>query len=113
MNYSEFTIKVALDTTTSPKVVVIPKHPTLPRHVKITRIPIGSAPFTFTSFKPAEDPGPFSGIVCEPLQITAYYDANAAGEHGYTIEVAPTPPDGQVYSSDVVGNGGGPTIRNK
>jgi hypothetical protein len=103
-------IQVALDSTNSPPVVVIPEHPTIQRHDNIQWTPIANEPFTFSSFTPKKKP--FSTVVLGPQLITAQYDADAAGEHGYVIVVTATA-NGKRYRSTVIGNGGSPTIKNK
>jgi hypothetical protein len=106
-------IQVSLDTTKKPPVIVKPAHPNVQRHVKIqwTQV-VTNEHFTFYSFTPKENPSPFSNIVLSDQQITANYDANAAGEHGYVIVVTATA-DGKHYSSAAITNGGGPTIKNR
>jgi hypothetical protein len=105
-------IQVALDTTIKPPVVVVPGHPIVQRHDKIRWTQITNQNFTFYSFTPEESPGPFSNIKVSNKKITASYDANAAGEHGYVIGVTATA-NGRRYSSTMIGNGGSPTIKNK
>jgi hypothetical protein len=105
-------IEVAIDTTITPPVIVIPKHP----HAKkgndtIHWKPIGDTPFTFVSLTPTDNPNPFSNIVLSNnnLLITAQYNNQDSKEYAYTIVVLS---GGVQHSSESIGNGGGPTIRN-
>lgn len=104
-------IKVALDITAEQPVVVIPKHPHAKKGQQAIRwTPIGDTSFTFVSLTPLDNPNPFSNIVIAPQLITAQYNNTDSNEYKYTIGVLS---GGSKYKSESIGNGGGPTIRNK
>lgn len=106
-------MRVILDSSATPPVIIIPKRRSIPKGAqKIEWTPIANEDFAFTSLTPLDHPNPFSNIVVQSSMITSDYSNTTSGEYGYTIVVTSTR-DGEKYSSEVIGGGGGnATIKN-
>jgi hypothetical protein len=110
----KLTLKVALDTTDRPPVIVNPAHPEVERGKhQLEWLRTGDVAFTFKAFAPSSDP--FSNVKISDQKITADYENKHAGEVRYIITVTS---DGRDYSSaflDANGNilTGGSTIKNR